>query len=133
MQCELIVCDDIRVEANGKQILVGVYPTNLVPGPFPASSTVALWLRVSNYEGEPSKAKMTLIPPGGGIRPEIEISIDYRDQERRTILLMAGGMPLEIDRYGELKVMLELDGENPIEAGTLPIVPRPVPLGEAQP
>ena len=39
-----VICEDIRREANGKHILIGVYSSNIVCRDFPADLAVALWV-----------------------------------------------------------------------------------------
>ncbi len=40
----VIVCDDIRREDNGKELLIGVYTRDIVVGAFPAVLQLAFWI-----------------------------------------------------------------------------------------
>lgn len=40
-----IICDDIRREDNGKQILIGVYSEEIGISSFPSTLTLAMWLQ----------------------------------------------------------------------------------------
>jgi hypothetical protein len=39
-----VFCDDIRQEANGKQILIGVYPSDILVSQLPAPLVIAIWM-----------------------------------------------------------------------------------------
>jgi hypothetical protein len=39
-----IVCDDIRREDNGKEIIIGVYSGSIVVPQFPATLLLSLWV-----------------------------------------------------------------------------------------
>jgi hypothetical protein len=39
-----LFCDDIRLEASGKQILIGVYPGDIVLQSFPATIAISSWV-----------------------------------------------------------------------------------------
>lgn len=40
-----VICDDIRREDNGKQILIGVYSEDIIVSSFPAQLNLAMWLQ----------------------------------------------------------------------------------------
>jgi hypothetical protein len=44
---DVLVCDDIRTEDNGKQILIGVYTGNILLNEFPASLLLSFWIDVN--------------------------------------------------------------------------------------
>jgi hypothetical protein len=41
-----IVCDDIRTEDNGKDIIIGVYNDKILVRSFPAALALSLWLHI---------------------------------------------------------------------------------------
>jgi hypothetical protein len=50
-----VFCDDIRREVNGKEILIGIYPADLLLPRFPAPVVLAIWVpfeRVGNAQGK---------------------------------------------------------------------------------
>lgn len=46
----VVICDDIRREDNGKQILIGVYSGNIVVEKFPANLVLSAWLQCTASE-----------------------------------------------------------------------------------
>lgn len=42
-----IFCDDVRIENNGKLILIGVYQEDLIPAVLPQILALSLWTRLS--------------------------------------------------------------------------------------
>lgn len=48
-----VICDDIRREDNGKQILIGVYSENIGIPSFPANIALSIWLQcIGSKAGE---------------------------------------------------------------------------------
>lgn len=48
-----LICDDVRREDNGKELLIGVYSANMIVSKFPAGLPVALWGQfTSSQEGD---------------------------------------------------------------------------------
>lgn len=43
---QVVVCEDIRREFNGKEILIGVYGSNIAVATFPATLVLAFWVQV---------------------------------------------------------------------------------------
>lgn len=46
----VIVCDDIRMESNGKQLLIGVYTIDILVASFPARMRLSFWIDVDQSE-----------------------------------------------------------------------------------
>ncbi len=38
-----IICDEVRTENTGKQIMIGVYPENIMVSEFPVSLLLGMW------------------------------------------------------------------------------------------
>lgn len=49
----VIVCDDVRREANGKEILIGVYAGDIMVQSFPAVIATSIWLAIRPTEKGP--------------------------------------------------------------------------------
>ena len=41
-----IICDQVRKEDNGKHLLLGVYPTDILFPDFPTKSNLVLWMQL---------------------------------------------------------------------------------------
>lgn len=76
-----LMCDDVRREITGKDILIGVYSSNIIILNFPSALNIALWMQFHADE-----AGSTLV--------EIRVV----DQENRQILHM--GANFEIQNAG---------------------------------
>ena len=47
-----LVCDDVRVEKNGKHIIIGVYTGNIVPSRLPATLPLTFWFQIGGVKTE---------------------------------------------------------------------------------
>lgn len=54
-----LICDDIRMEANGKAMLIGMYPGDILLNRMPAAISVAVWLN-GRIQGAPGKFKIKI-------------------------------------------------------------------------
>ena len=52
-----IVCDDVRLEVNGKQIIIGVYNSDIRLDSYPSTIMLTLWLQVENFHEEDATIK----------------------------------------------------------------------------
>ena len=43
---DVIYCEDVREERNGKLIVIGIYSTDIEFVEFPASASLSLWIRI---------------------------------------------------------------------------------------
>ena len=106
-----IVCDDIRYETNGKQILIGVYSGDIVigmPEGMPVVISSSLWIELRVKEkGEyllDFKIEVSSKPVFGmnGIKVLI--------QQVGDIALPIGPFPISVNGSGEIKYFLRLSG-----------------------
>ena len=119
-----IICEDVRIEENGKHIIIGVYPSDIVVPETPAHVTVVLWLQLDdvgthgkNFEfrglvsgKEVVRGGFTVSTSGGG--------------ERATIPL--GKFPLIIEEEGDLRFDVRFaDGGRWRNAIAMPVKVRP--------
>ena len=67
-----VICDDVRVELNGKETIVGVYTAGISVPFIPFSITICLWLQVIwSGEGE-SHIEISVLNTGNRQVGEIE-------------------------------------------------------------
>lgn len=117
----LIFCDDIRREINGKDILIGVYGADLIPSSIPADFPLAIWLKFTELAPGEYKFRVRLIAPENSeSRVEGEISIIAAD---KPTIIAFSGIPIHAERYGDLVVLISINGEDDFEAGRLTIAP----------
>jgi hypothetical protein len=80
---QVVVCDDIRREFNGKEILIGVYGSDIVVSNFPSPLNLSFWVQFTAPE----------------VAPEIPLEVRLMgDDELQFILLKA---VIRIDRAGK--------------------------------
>ena len=49
----VIICDDLRTEINGKDIIIGIYSENIIVPKFPANLLLSLWAQFfANRSGD---------------------------------------------------------------------------------
>jgi len=71
-----LVCDDVRNELSGKEILIGVFADNVYVGGIPANLGVCLYLRALFARTEVSNIKFRVLGPSGiQVTPEASIPI----------------------------------------------------------
>lgn len=115
-------CDDIRTESNGKLILVGVYPENLVPFSIPQIITISVWIRIKGL-----KVGSHPVHFSAGVddesRYDIDGTLNVPDGHSSTQFTVMG-LQLEIKNYGKLFIKLTGFAENQTVYEELPIVPQ---------
>jgi hypothetical protein len=71
-----LVCDDVRKEISGKEILIGVFADNVFVGGIPANLIVALYIRALFARSEVSNFKFRVLGPSGlQVTPEASIPL----------------------------------------------------------
>jgi len=120
---ETIFCDDIRQEANGKYMLVGVYPIDLVPGPLPATFSLSMFVKVRGLIAGEHRFKAELFAPG-----EFKASVEGEGKnEEGPVILAMPGLAITVQRYGQIELRISFD-DGPFEiAGILPVAPSASP------
>ena len=96
----VIICDDVRTENNGKDIIIGVYIENIIVLKFPANVLLALWTQFfANRNGDilasfrVQKDKNNLFFAKGVIQIN-----DYK----KITTMRIPGIPLHVDAEGML-------------------------------
>lgn len=113
---DAVFCDDIRQEDNGKHILIGVYPNDIMLPEFPIQVRLSLWARVRDVTPGTRKFRMRLATPrSGGLEHSGELAID----QDGTLIAVFIGMPLSFDAPGEMCAYLSIDGEEEFRLTTL--------------
>jgi hypothetical protein len=71
-----LVCDDVRNEISGKEILIGVFADNVFVGVLPVNLIVCLYLRVRFGRSDLSAVKFRVLAPNGiQVTPEASLSL----------------------------------------------------------
>jgi hypothetical protein len=87
---DCIVCDDIRQERSGKDILIGVYVTAIVVPKFPWRGILSLYL-LTTWEGEGNvKIEIRIMNPDGEPAGSITGNAQAVHQGRRSAFIFRG-------------------------------------------
>ncbi|MDO6967100.1 hypothetical protein [Rhizobium alvei] len=123
IRAEAIFCDDIRWEANGKQILIGVYPNDLVPAQIPIQIPISLWIRIHGLDD--TRKHFVAEVRDGGQEPLIAVNVEIdKVPDSEAVVIALPQLPLEIRSPQPIVVSLLFEGLPPIEAGRLKITPK---------
>jgi len=96
-----IICDDIRVERNGKQLIIGVYSSDIVVPEAPALIPIMLWLQIDDVGSDTEEYDFIGTISGTEfVKGKFSVST-ISSPGRATISL--GQFPLNIEREGKLK------------------------------
>ena len=96
-----IICEDVRVEGNGKHIILGVFSADILVRELPAFIPIMLWLQLDDIGDEPEEYEYR------GVMSDAEfVSGNFQlkvspSPNRATIAL--GQFPLRIENEGQLK------------------------------
>ncbi len=81
----VIICDDVRTENNGKDIIIGVYAENITVQKFPANVVLCLWTQFfANRNGD--------------------IMVSFRVQKDKHNLFFAKGI-IRVNDYKKIATM----------------------------
>ena len=97
-----IICDDVRVEDNRKQILIGVYGGDFILNKIPATLTFCFWIELVARERGNHPLEFSIQVPGTEERVEAGASIN--DPSEPTILIFR--TTLLIQKTGEFKLSM---------------------------
>ena len=106
-----IICDDIRLEANGKFFIIGAYLDNLGAFEFPVDDTFCCVFRAENLAD--SIKKISIIMRHIGFEHN-EKEYDISDRGDSTIAMMLTQVPVRANQPGEFFVEVRVDGSDPI-------------------
>jgi hypothetical protein len=87
-----LVCDDVRNEISGKEILIGVFADNVFVGVLPINLIVSLYLRVRFGRSDLSSVKFRVLAPNRiQVTPEASLSLPAPpDLETVTSIVIRG-------------------------------------------
>lgn len=113
---EVIVCDDIRREDNGKAILIGVYYGHIVLRQFPATLPLSFWLQGrarENVGSAKAQFKIDIRDQGAEQIPPIMIDADFDapSADTTTGVLVFQTVPITVRQPGRLVLSINEDGE----------------------
>ena len=106
----VLICDDVRREVSGKEIIIGVYGGSITVPRYPGTMVATIWLEFDAVEHGDHKLELKIETPSGN--PPIEISIDYSVDNSGPMSLFVPRLPLHFERDGDIVISIKLDEQN---------------------
>ncbi|CAN7256713.1 hypothetical protein [Neorhizobium tomejilense] len=110
MQIDVVFCDLIRTEVNGKQLLIGVYPGDVImathiPGPI----HVAAWARVRELPVGKHQFEISFFSPQDSVRTAASFNGTIEVAFAGMIsTIHAGPAVIHVDEIGFINVQLKV-------------------------
>jgi hypothetical protein len=107
----VIICDDIRREDNGKEILIGVYAGSIIFRSVPVRlATFGIRLEVLGSKARYNETGLQVIAPSGEVLYQTMVEIDVADAS------LPASVPFKVQgaifkEVGEYKIMFRLEGD----------------------
>jgi hypothetical protein len=96
-----LVCDDVRNELSGKEILIGVFADNVYVGLLPANLVASLYLRVRFARAATSNIKFRVLAPGGiQVTPEAPIALSAPTDLETIVSIVIRGIVFQAQAEG---------------------------------
>jgi len=109
----IIVCDDVRKEITGKDILIGVYSGTINVSAYPVTFPIALWFEIEPDEAGDLNCGVKIETPSGN--PPIQAEVTIHVQEVETAVFVLGGVPMSVERDGDLIISVKFGKEDWME------------------
>jgi hypothetical protein len=104
-----VLCDEIRQEANGKHILIGVYNGVIVVVDFPADLLVSWWIQV--FPNKLGKFDLDIQLMKDGKDTLIKASVGFEMHIKDWAAMVLPKIPLQIHGPGKLQLQLKEKSE----------------------
>lgn len=105
----VIICDDVRREPNGKEILIGVYSGDILVPEVPTGLLLFVWINILANEPIDAKGKIRVQLPGSA-KNAIEIDASFGAKNKGDVASVTiPNLPIQIDKEGILKVSWRID------------------------
>ena len=104
-----LICDDVRKEANGKDILIGVYSGNISVKKVPANIMLSAWINLQIEEPGEFNFEVRVIDPSG--RTIVDGKIGLKAKEKHdTASISLPKFSIMAQSMGKLKVQIRKRG-----------------------
>ena len=104
----VIICDDIRKEITGKDILIGVYAGGINVPSYPVTLPLAFWIVLDPEQSSNYKCEITIQSPSGNPPIKMEAEIEVGQPVGPGILALSK-VPIRIENDGDITVSLKVD------------------------
>lgn len=103
-----VLCEDVRVESNGKHIVIGVYTGNVVVYALPSTVQLTVWLCLEAKTPGHANVDVRGYDPSGRIMFSGEMEIESRESE--TITTSLPKFAVQIEKEGSIRVQVRPNG-----------------------
>jgi hypothetical protein len=101
-----VFCDDIRLENNGKLLLIGVYQDFLIPAFLPQTLGLSFWLRLGGVDKGVHEIHLT-IGVDESVQNEINVKLDIQSEGQPAHVHLIG-IPVQLNSPS--KIFVEVTG-----------------------
>lgn len=124
----VIICDDVRKENTGKDILIGVYSGAVNVQAYPTAFRAAFWIEMEPEGTGRVQCEFSIATPSGN--PPLKVGFDLDVVETGTAVFVMGGVPLTLERDGDIVISAKIgsDAERVVKRKPVKRVPIPVPI-----
>ena len=106
-----VLCEDVRREENGKQILIGVYSGDIVSMGFPANLGLSVWVNAEVSQTGKGSFQIKFVLDGSDMNANMDAEVEVLNSES-PIGIASPTLPLSVPRPTTLRVMWKVaDGD----------------------
>jgi len=110
----VLVCEDVRKEQNNKEILIGVYGSDIHVSALPSNIFLSFWMEVTSTVKGPFQLVLRVQAPNPDEKFEIRMDGDAYEA-RSQFTFHTPPVPYPIDREGDLKLFAKAPGSDKFE------------------
>ena len=123
---QALICDDVRKEITGKEIIIGVYGEDLLTPQFPITIFLSLWVRLFFPESGTFLLDFDITGPDGRhlANPQKVPVMAHRGQRLSTIHI--SNIPLQIQVPGQVQFRWRPEGGEWEKVATLNVMQGPI-------
>lgn len=125
----VIICDDVRKEISGKDILIGVYSGAVNVPAYPTTFPAAFWIEIEPDGTGSIHCEFTIATPSGN--PPMKVGFDLDVVEAGTAVFVMGGVPLTLERDGDIVISAKIGNDDEAVVKRKPVKRVPLPASPA--
>jgi hypothetical protein len=123
-QC--VVCDDIRREISGKDILIGVYGSGINVASFPSPLALAFWMQFDSSDATPSPIMIEFQLVGENDTKFAALGVQLMITKAGLGTIALPAIPLSLQIPSDLMLQMRQPGEEWETVGTVRVDKGPV-------
>ena len=115
-----IVCDDVRREDNGKELILGVYSGSILVPTFPSNLMLSFWAQYQASAAGHSVMDARVLSAQRTTLVQLKLNIDVSDVGCGSIYLPP--LPIQVQSHGELHWQIKQEGQDWETIKSIPVV-----------